>query len=128
MSPLSVLLLIKIFGTLFTVALPFILFSSSRIEALSGFKSADKTLYRLYGVAILALLVGYSGGYVQAQAGVFPLGIVLMGLVSNAGAVLVLILNGRLKTAPLAIGFFGFITAGLLIALFAKPFAMSPLW
>lgn len=128
MEPLSILLWVKIVGTLFPVALPLILLPASKIEQLSGFKASDPALYRLYGVAILALLVGYLGGYFQVLDGHFPTGVLAMGFVSNFGAFLTLILTGRAKKAPIEPVFFGLIAAGLAASFFARDFAMTPLW
>jgi len=128
MTPLSILLLIKIFGTLFTVALPLVFLPRAIIDERSGFETSDITLYRFYGVAVLALLVGYLAGYYQIQAGVFPIGVLAMGFVSNAGAALIFFVSGRIKKAPLSASFFSLIALGLAIAFFAPNFAMRPLW
>mgnify|MGYP001794454043 CR=1 FL=1 len=74
MAPLSILLWIKIVGTFFPVAAPLLLFPKSKIDELSGFSPSDVSLYRLYGLAVLALLVGYAGGFFQVVDGEFPIG------------------------------------------------------
>ena len=127
MTLLTLLLLIKILGTLVPVALPLLLLSKTTLDRLSGLTPSDVTLYRLYGIAIVALLVGYAGGIVQVRAGDYPTGVLWMGLTSNAGATLALL---RSRAAPLVRGsalFFGLITAGLIAALAAPDVAMRPL-
>ena len=128
MAPLSILLWVKIIGTLIPVGLPLLVLSKNRIEAISGFQSSDVIIYRLYGMAIIALLVGYYGGYVQVANGVFPIWVIWMGLVSNAGAAAVLILTERAKKAPWEAGFFSLIATGLVVSLLRPELAMSPLW
>ena len=128
MAPLSVLLWIKILGTFFPVAAPLLVFPKARIDALSGFSPSAVSLYRLYGMAVLALLVGYTGGYFQVVDGVFPIGVLAMGFVSNAGAFLVMLLTGRARKTPLSAAFFGFIAAGLAAAFIFEDAAMTPLW
>ncbi len=128
MEPLSILLWIKIIGTLFPVALPLLVLPAARINQLSGFKQSDPALFRLYGMALLALLVGYAGGYVQVLDGEFPFGVVAMGLVSNAGAFFVLLKSGRGAKAPWEPAFFGTIAVGLGASLFFQEAAMTPLW
>jgi len=128
MEPLSILLWIKIIGTLIPVALPLLVLSKERINKLSGFEASDPALYRLYGMAALALLVGYAGGYFQVLDGTYPIGVIAMGFVSNAGAFLILILTGRVLKAPWEPAFFGLIAIGLAISYFFQDAALTPLW
>ncbi|MEL7113404.1 MAG: hypothetical protein AAGK93_10790 [Pseudomonadota bacterium] len=128
MAPLSILLWIKIVGTFFPVAAPLLLFPKSKIDELSGFSPSDVSLYRLYGMAVLALLVGYAGGFFQVVDGEFPIGVLAMGFVSNAGAFLIMIITGRAKKTPLSAAFFGLIAAGLVTAFLLRDVAMTPLW
>ena len=128
MTPLSLLLVIKIVGTFFPVAAPLLILPKARIDQLSGFSPSDVSLYRLYGMAVLALLVGYLGGYFQIEAGVFPIGVLAMGFVSNAGAFAVMVITGRAQKTPLSAAFFGLIAAGLAAAYLFQDFAMTPLW
>ena len=128
MAPLSILLLVKIIGTFISVAAPLLILPKAAIDRASRFAPSDGALYRLYGVAVLALLVGYSGGILQVANGEYPVTIVAMGLVSNLGAVLVIALTGRAKQTPASVGFFGLITFGLAVSLAMKGFAISPLW
>lgn len=128
MAPLSILLWIKIVGTFFPVALPLLVMPKRFIDARSGFQASDLSLYRLYGMAVLALLVGYAGGYVQVTYGVFPIGVLAMGFVSNAGAFLIMVLTGRAARTPFTAAFFGLIAVGLMAAFFMQDAFMSPLW
>lgn len=128
MAPLSILLWIKIVGTFFPVAAPLLLFPKSKIDELSGFSPSDVSLYRLYGMALLALLVGYAGGYFQVVEGVFPIGVLAMGFVSNAGAFGVMVITGRARRTPFSAAFFGLIAVGLAAAFLFRDAAMTPLW
>jgi hypothetical protein len=69
--------------------------------------STSAILYRLYGVAILSLLVAYSFGIYSVTAGIFPWGVVFMGLVSNVGAASTLIILGSWKDYRFLTLFFG---------------------
>lgn len=128
MSALSILLLIKIVGTFFPVAAPLLVLPKERIDQLSGFQASDSTLYRLYGMALLALLVGYAGGFLEVQRGEFPAGVVVMGIVSNGGAFLVMLKTGRARQTPIAAGFFGLICIGLIASGLMAEAAVTPLW
>lgn len=97
------------------------------IERLSALRAEPPLLFRLYGAAVLALLVGYSGGYVQVQSGAFPTTVVIMGLVSNGAATLLLLRAPAVSWKPVAIAFFAFVTAGLAIALLNPDLAMTGL-
>ena len=128
MAALSVLLWIKIIGTFLPVAAPLLVLPKSKIDQLSGFEASDISLYRLYGMAVLALLVGYLGGYFQVLKGEYPIGVIAMGFVSNAGAFLVMLLTGRAQKTPLSACFFGLIAAGLAATFFVQDAALKPLW
>ncbi|MEO1322409.1 MAG: hypothetical protein AAFV59_05320 [Pseudomonadota bacterium] len=128
MAPLSILLWIKIIGTFFPVALPLLVMPKSFIDARSGFEASDLSLYRLYGMAVLALLVGYAAGYLQVTQGAFPTGVLAMGFVSNAGAFAIMVLTGRAARTPFVAAFFGLIATGLAAAVLMPDFFMAPLW
>lgn len=128
MAPLSILLWIKILGTFFPVAAPLLILPKAKIDQMSGFSPSDVTLYRLYGMAVLALLVGYAGGYFQVLDGVFPVGVIAMGFISNAGAFGVMLMTGRAKKTPFAAAFFGLIAAGLAAAFVFQDAAMTAIW
>ena len=72
--------------TILLVMAPFLFWPKHRLEAMTGVSAASATLFRLYGMAIAALIVGYSAGLWQSMNGVFPWTAALMGIVSNAGA------------------------------------------
>ncbi|MGF1545234.1 MAG: hypothetical protein ACFB00_12180 [Parvularculaceae bacterium] len=112
--------------TFVAVAAPFLFLSKRRIDRLSGFDGA-LALYRLYGVAVLALLVGYAGGLVETLGGATPYGVIAMGLVSNAGAAIVLMATGVASRRPLSTGFFGLIAAALGACALFPDAALRPL-
>jgi hypothetical protein len=88
------LLWIKIVGTALAAALPMLLVPESLYLAL-GFPPQPTLLFlRLYGLSTLALLVGYYGGIVQLRRGEWPQGVMRMGLVSNGGQGLALLIAG----------------------------------
>ncbi|QPH53274.1 hypothetical protein [Pontivivens ytuae] len=122
MAPLALLLTVKIVVTLVGVVGPFLLLRRARIDALIGATAGSPLIYRLYGIAILALLFGYGGGLVQIAGGQFPSGVVVMGIVSNGGAALVLARVPRFRSAAVALGL---LTAALGLALLAPEVAMG---
>ena len=127
MTPLSVLLAVKIAGTLLFIAGPFLFLSKARLEAVTGMTAASPALFRLYGVAMLALVVAYASGVHAAQAGRFPWGIVAMGLVSNAGAVVVMIASGTVMRQRAMAAFLASVAAGLVVfALFPNLGTATP--
>jgi hypothetical protein len=73
-------------------------------------------LVRLYGVSVSALLVGYAGGIAPAEAGVFPWGVVLMGIVSNVGATIGMLVTGGWRVSVAAPIVFGGIALALMVA------------
>ena len=86
MTALTLLIIIKIFITVFAVAIPFLFIPHHKLEKLTGFQTSNPLIFRLYGIAITALLFGYGAGIVSAEQGIFPTGIVVMGILSNFGA------------------------------------------
>ena len=86
MSAISLVLTAKIMVTVFLVTGPFLILPRHRLETITGVSAASATLFRLYGMAATALLVGYGVGLWQSMNGVFPWAAVLMGIVSNVGA------------------------------------------
>lgn len=101
MTYLDLILIAKIVGTAAFVGLPFLLFPSPRLIGLLRIEGAESAmpLVRLYGWAVLALLVGYSFGFSWITKDTFPTGVVTMGLVSNGGATLLLALTGAWRQA-----------------------------
>jgi hypothetical protein len=92
--------------------------------------SAKSSLFfRLYGVAIAALLVGYGFGIPVAESGQFPWGIVSMGLVSNAGAGFLLLRVSKPHTSGFWLGtFFALLAVALAISMSAPGQALSKAW
>ena len=113
MTRLTLLFLVKLFVTLIAVVVPFLLLPAERVAEMTGAAVPSPSLYRLYGVAVLALLVGYASGIPVAQRGELPRGILLMGFVSNAGAGAILFAFGAEGTSLVLAYMFG--TIALLI-------------
>ena len=128
MTVLSLLLWIKILVTLFWVALPLLVLPKAMIERLSGFESSDRAIYRLYAVAIIALLAGYFGGYLQLIDGEYPYDVLVMGIVSNAGAFFTLLVTKRAKKTPIMAAFFGLIAVGLTVSAAFEGLGRTTLW
>ncbi len=99
-------LLFKIGVTVLLWAGPLLLFPVSLFEALMG-QAPDPISYaRLLGVAYLALVVNYAGGFVQATRGSIPWVTIWTGLVSNGGGLLMLIylnLSGAQQASSLTL-------------------------
>lgn len=127
MTALTLLFFIKILITLIMVATPFILLPKAKLEAAMAIKAKSTSLFRLYGVAILALLFGYAGGAWQVSQGVFPLGVIIMGIVSNGGATLVLLKTKAASRNKFLTVFFGIVTTCLLLVLAFPKIAIMPL-
>ena len=125
MTLLSLLLVTKILITLGVVILPFLFFKTATLDRLAGFGTPNAAFYRLYGMAILALVVAYTGGLLQTFQGLYPGTIVAMGLVSNVGAATVMVLTGYArKQVPLAL-FFGLVGVGFILAALFPAAAMT---
>ncbi len=116
---LDLILLAKIAGTALFVGLPFLLMPARRLIPLLQIEGCEAALplIRLYGWAVIALLVGYSFGFSWVTGGVFPLGVVTMGLVSNAGATVLLVLTGAWRQALPMTVFLGAIALLLVFAM-----------
>ena len=127
MTALSLLLVFKILITTVLTVVPFLLLSERRLAPLLGVTGGG-TLFRLYGVAILALLVGYSSGFWTIAAGRFPWGVVAMGIVSNGGAALVLFASGAWRRARFLSFFVAVVTVALAAAALYSREALMPLW
>jgi len=128
MSVLALILIAKMSVTLLAVVIPFLFFPKPTLDRTVGFGAPDGVFYRLYGVAVLALLVAYGVGYVQVQEGIYPEGVVWMGLVSNGGATLVLILMGQARKTPVFTAFFAAIAVGFAAAVLQPAAVMAPLF
>ncbi|MCY4180011.1 MAG: hypothetical protein OXC60_08745 [Litoreibacter sp.] len=128
MTYLTLLLAAKIMVTLATVIVPFLLFKTETLDRLAGFGRPNEAFYRLYGMAILALVVAYSGGLLQTLSGEYPAQIVAMGLASNVGAVCLMIWTGYARVQKALAAFFGLIGIGFLWAALRPISAMLPVW
>jgi hypothetical protein len=114
-SPLILLLIAKVAVTGALVALPLLLAPSRRLASPDP-GPGGVVVYRLYGVAILALLVVYGSGLMEAMQGRFPWGVAAAGFVSNAGATAVLLFTGAWRSRPRMTLFFAAVALGLLAA------------
>lgn len=129
MTWLSLLLIIKIFATTILVAVPFLFFPKSSLEKLTGMAGSNPVFFRMYGVAIVALLVGYSFGIPSAESGIFPWGVTAMGTVSNSGAAALLLINVRTSKANLLLGsLFTLIALGLVVTMSMSQWALQRAW
>lgn len=128
MTWLGVLLLFKITSTALGVVGPLLLSPRARLAARLSIPAEASGLARLYGVALLALLVGYGSGLVDAWRGVFPAGVVWMGLVSNAGATVALLATGWAQRHQALTVLFGAIALAMAWAVAFPDRAMGAPW
>ena len=129
MTWLSLLLIAKIGITGVLVAAPFLLLPKSKLEKSTSINTPTPTFFRLYGIAITALLVGYAFGIPTAEAGHFPWGVTWMGTVSNAGAAFILLAYLKGSKQNLILGaFFGLVTLGLISAMILPISAIQRAW
>lgn len=112
--------------TILMVMVPFLFLPKHRLEAMTGVSAGSPTLFRLYGMTIAALIVGYSAGLWQSTNGMFPWTAALMGIVSNAGAAGILALKPSATSRASAI-IFGTIGALLIWATVYPNTATQPL-
>ncbi len=116
MTLLALLFSVKIAVTLPFVALPFLFMQKARLGAVMSVDAHKTTFFRLYGVAMIALLTGYGGGIWLLFNNIFPWGVLMMGVVSNGGASFILFKTGAASRNKFLTGFFIAVTLGLLIA------------
>lgn len=124
MTLLDIVLIVKITITGLLVGLPMILLPKSQLLNRLAIDEAAIPYIRLYGVAILALLVGYTSAFSAFIAEVFPLGIVLMGIVSNGGGFLVMLITGLAAKQKLLASFLLTIAVTLALAAFVPDIFM----
>ncbi|MGH1412234.1 MAG: hypothetical protein ACRBB0_02000 [Pelagimonas sp.] len=127
MSALALLLIAKILITVPLIAI-FGFASNKRLNTLTGQWGHDPLIYRLYAVALSALLVGYLAALLTVLEQQVPWGMLWVGLVSNAGAfamIMVWSLNPKMHRAAWA---FGAIAAGLVLTLVYPAQAVAPLF
>ena len=125
-SFLSLVIGFKIIVTFVSVSRPFLFAPKPSLEELTEITAHSDTFFRLYGVAITALLVGYASAFPTMWSGQFPWGIVLMGTVSNGGAAYVLLRHptpGKLRSSAFL---FGAIFVALLASMMMPQLAISP--
>ena len=89
----------KILGTGLLVALPLTLMPAPALASRLAVNEQALPYLRLYGVAVLALLVGYAFGFSAFSPGQFPWGVVTMGIVSNGLGTITLLLTGGFRAA-----------------------------
>jgi len=128
MTYFTFLLLVKIVGTLLLVVIPFLLLPKQRLEKLTNSQHDNVLLFRLYGLAVAALLVGYGSAIPLAQSGVFSWGIAIMGLVSNTGASVLLFSLGKGKQSMIFASFFGLIAVSLALTMIFPSIAISDIF
>lgn len=128
MSFLALVFIFKILVTGLLVGVPFLFLPASRVSASTGYGEAAAPLFRLYGVAIFALLIGYGYGYWLLGQGTFPWGIIAMGLLSNGGGAAVLFATGAWRRSRLIAYFITAVAVALAVAALMPDMAVTPLW
>jgi hypothetical protein len=129
LSYVALLLVAKIAITALLVALPFLVAPLAKLEATTRVSAKSTLFFRLYGVAITALLVGYGFGIPTAESGQFPWGVVSMGLVSNAGAAFLLLRSSKPSTSGFWLGtFFALVSVALTLSMSVPSLALSKAW
>ena len=98
MNALSIVFILKIGLTLLLWCVPLLLLPNSWLQKL-GFPVMMPEVYlKLLGWAYLALVIGYCFGLCDTWNGVYPLPIIWVGIVSNGGASLLLLIYGSQGT------------------------------
>ncbi len=94
---LAIVFIVKILFTLFIWCIP-LLFFSSKLLAFAGIPEPINVIYlRLLGMAYAALMVGYIFGLITTLHGGYPIEVIWVGIISNGGAFLLLLIYGLLK-------------------------------
>lgn len=127
MTPLTLLLAVKIFVTALAISIPFLFFSNKKLAEITQVQATTPTLFRLYGVAVTALLVAYGFGLNDSLDGNFPMYAVVMGIVSNGGGVIVLLKSGAWSRSLFLTAFFAAIAILLLLAIAMQDLALKQL-
>lgn len=109
-------LTLKIVATGLFVVVPLLFAPLGRLNHRWKTRLEQPLLFRLYGVAILALLVGYASGYWTLAAGAFPWGVAAMGVVSNGLAGSLLAWRGPTPQLRGSAAFFLSIALALVVA------------
>ncbi|TCL08120.1 hypothetical protein BXY66_0153 [Shimia isoporae] len=126
MTLLTYVLILKIAISLLCLVAPYLLLPSARLDTITWLPKGTPLMYRLYGTAILALLVAYGSGNYSLAHGIFPWGIVLMGIVSNLGATAYMLMSQQRRALRGGIAFFGaigllLVAAALMPDVFSRP-------
>lgn len=127
MTILDIVLVVKIIGTGLFCALPFMFLPAARLGPMLGVGDDAMPLARLYGGAVLALLVGYGFGFSGMTGGRFPWGVVTMGIVSNGVATLTMVLTGSVARAKGMAILIGSITVALIFCALNPALVTAPL-
>jgi hypothetical protein len=127
MSFISLLLIAKIIVTGLMIALPFLLLPADKLSKMTGADNAT-TLFRLYGIAIAALLVGYGSAFPLIADGKFPFGIAAMGILSNGGPAAFMFATGAWQRQKFMSFFLASVGISLVLASLNSTAAMRPLW
>jgi hypothetical protein len=128
MTWLSLLIIIKAGVTIVLIALPLLFLPKVKLEKTTNITAPTPTFFRLYGVALLALIVGYVFGIFTAEQGLFPWGVVCMATISNGGAALFLLLPREKKRNKALGAFFALIALGLVLAMVSPETALQKAW
>ncbi len=111
------------------VAIPFLMLPRTFLEKFTSLRATNSSFFRLYGIAVTALLVGYAFGIPVAESGRFPWGVVCMGTVSNAGAAVILMVFADRSNQNRALAcFFGLIAMALVAAMILPHSAIQKAW
>lgn len=129
MTALGLLLAVKIIVTVIFVAAPFLLLPQERLRTMFRTEGAGSgAMFRLYGVAMLAVIANYAYGFWPIGEGRFPWGVFAMGVISNGGAVLVMLRTGAWQRSRALGTFFAAVVIGLVLAAVFPRQALAPLW
>ena len=126
MTILDIVLITKILGTGLFVGLPLLLLPAGSIATRLSVGFEAIPYLRLYGVAIMALLVGYSFGFSPVIDGQFPYGIAAMGIVSNGFGALTLVLTGAWQAQKAMTVLIGGIALALIFCALNPELALAP--
>ncbi len=116
MTLLDIVLIVKIAVTGLLVGLPMLLLPHAMLLKRLGIDEVALPYIRLYGLAIMALLVGYASAFSGFIGGEFPTGIALMGIVSNGGGFVTMLITGLAARQKLLAGFLLVIATALVVS------------
>ena len=109
--------------------MPLLFAPLDKLEAVTRVNAKSTLFFRLYGIAITALLVGYGFGIPVAESGRFPWGVASMGLVSNTGAAFLLLRASKPRTIGFWMGtFFALVGVALAVSMGAPGQALNKAW